>query len=128
MVEISPNDTFVLDNISKPYMAKGEMQPWADQISEISSYENVAVKVSGLFTKAHWSNWSHKTFEPYLDHIVNSFTPVRMMLSSDWPVCLLAATYSVTINLMGDFTKDSTKTEQEFFWAGTAKRFYKFTV
>ncbi|MFM7495526.1 MAG: amidohydrolase family protein [Candidatus Nanopelagicus sp.] len=128
MVKKSPNNSFVLDHISKPYMAKGEMQPWADQISEIASYENVVVKVSGLFTEANWSDWSQETFKPYLDHILNSFSPSRMMFGSDWPVCLLAATYTDTINLMEEFTKNFTKSEQESFWAGTAKRAYKLKV
>lgn len=128
LVKISPNNSFVLDHISKPYMAKGEMQPWADQISQISSFENVAVKVSGLFTEANWHNWNHQTFRPYLDHILNSFTPSRMMFGSDWPVCLLAATYSDTINLMEDFVKDFSDSEQTSFWSGTAKRVYKLKV
>ena len=128
MVKKSPNNNFVLDHISKPYMAKGEMQPWADQISEIASYENVVVKVSGLFTEANWSDWSQETFKPYLDHVLNSFSPSRMMFGSDWPVCLLAATYTDTINLMEEFTKNFTKSEQESFWAGTAKRAYKLKV
>jgi L-fuconolactonase len=128
MVKMSPNNSFVLDHISKPYMAKGEMQPWADQISEIASHENVVVKVSGLFTEANWSNWSHETFMPYLDHILKSFSPSRMMFGSDWPVCLLAATYTDTINLMEEFTKSFSKSEQESFWAGTAKRVYKLKV
>lgn len=97
MVRRSPNNIFVLDHISKPYMAKGEFQPWADQISEISSNENVSVKVSGLFTEANWSDWSIETFRPYFDHILKSFTPSRMMFGSDWPVCLLAATYSLSL-------------------------------
>lgn len=128
MVKRSPNNSFVLDHISKPYMAKGEMQPWADQISEIASHENVVVKVSGLFTEANWSDWSQETFRPYLDHVLNSFSPSRMMFGSDWPVCLLAATYTDTINLMEEFTKNFTKLEQESFWAGTAKRAYKLRV
>ena len=128
MVKMSPNNNFVLDHISKPYMAKGEMQPWADQISEIASHENVVVKVSGLFTEANWSDWSQETFRPYLDHILKSFSPARMMFGSDWPVCLLAATYTDTINLMEEFTKNFTKSEQESFWAGTAKRAYKLRV
>ncbi len=128
MVKRSPNNSFVLDHISKPYMAKGEMQPWADQISEIASHENVVVKVSGLFTEANWSDWSQETFRPYLDHVLNSFSPSRMMFGSDWPVCLLAATYTDTINLMEEFTKNFTKSEQESFWAGTAKRAYKLKV
>ncbi len=128
MVKMSPNNNFVLDHISKPYMAKGEMQPWADQISEIASHENVVVKVSGLFTEANWSDWRHETFKPYLDHILKSFSPARMMFGSDWPVCLLAATYTDTINLMEEFTKNFTKSEQESFWAGTVKRAYKLRV
>ena len=111
MVKRSPNNIFVLDHISKPYMAKGEFQPWADQISEISSHENVSVKVSGLFTEASWSNWSNQTFRPYFDHILKSFSPSRMMFGSDWPVCLLAATYSQTINLMEELTSQLSKAE-----------------
>jgi len=128
LVKQSPNNIFVLDHISKPYIAKGEMQPWADQISEIASYENVSVKVSGLFTEANWSDWSNKSFKPYLNHILKSFTPDRMMFGSDWPVCLLAASYSQTIDLMEEFAKDFSKSEQESFWAGTAKRAYKLKV
>jgi L-fuconolactonase len=128
MVRRSPNNIFVLDHISKPYMAKGEFQPWADQISEISSNKNVSVKVSGLFTEANWSDWSIETFRPYFDHILKSFTPSRMMFGSDWPVCLLAATYSQTINLMEELTGQLTMAEQDSFWSNTAKQFYRLKV
>ena len=128
MVKQSPRNTFVLDHISKPYIAKNEMQPWADQISEIALHENVFVKVSGLFTEANWHNWNHQTFAPYLDHILNTFTPARMMFGSDWPVCLLAATYTDTINLMEEYVKEFSVSEQELFWANTAKRAYKLKV
>lgn len=128
MVRRSPNNIFVLDHISKPYMAKGEFQPWADQISEISSHENVSVKVSGLFTEANWSDWSIETFRPYFEHILKSFTPSRMMFGSDWPVCLLAATYSQTINLMEELTGRLTMAEQDSFWSNTAKQFYRLKV
>jgi L-fuconolactonase len=128
MVKRSPNNVFVLDHISKPYMAKGEINPWADQISQISKFENVSVKVSGLFTEANWSNWNQETFKPYLDHVLNSFTPSRMMFGSDWPVCLLAASYADTISLMENFIGSFSISEQELFWSGTAKRAYKLKV
>lgn len=128
LVKQSPDNVFVLDHISKPYIANGQIQPWADQISEIASYENISVKVSGLFTEANWSDWSNENFKPYLNHILKSFTPDRMMFGSDWPVCLLAASYSQTIELVEDFVKDFSKSEQESFWAGTAKRSYRLKV
>jgi L-fuconolactonase len=128
MVKLSPNNIFVLDHISKPYIAKNIIEPWADQISEIASHENVSVKVSGLFTEANWSDWNNQTFRPYFDHILKSFTPSRMMFGSDWPVCLLAATYSQTINLMEELARQFTKAEQDSFWSGTAKQFYRLKV
>ena len=124
LVKACPNTKFVLDHISKPYIAKGDMQPWADQITELASFENVVVKVSGLFTEADWKNWKKEDFWPYLEHITKSFTPNRMMFGSDWPVCLLAATYRQSIDLVEEFTSKFSESEKNAFWAGTANKAY----
>ena len=124
LVKACPNTKFVLDHISKPYIAKADMQPWADQITELASFENVVVKVSGLFTEADWKNWKKEDFWPYLEHITKSFTPNRMMFGSDWPVCLLAATYKQSIDLVEEFTSKFSESEKNFFWAGTANKAY----
>ena len=128
LVKQSPGTQFVLDHISKPYMAKGEMQPWADKLREIASFENVVIKVSGLFTEADWKNWKAADFWPYLEHVTNLFTPARMMFGSDWPVCLLAATYRQSIDLMEQFTKSFSDAERKYFWAGTANRTYNLKL
>jgi L-fuconolactonase len=128
LVKQSPGTQFVLDHISKPYMAKGEMQPWADKLRELASFENVVIKVSGLFTEADWKNWKAEDFWPYLEHVTKLFTPARMMFGSDWPVCLLAATYRQSIDLMEQFTKSFSSSEQKDFWAGTANRAYNLKL
>ena len=124
LVKACPNTKFVLDHISKPYIAKADMQPWADQITELASFENVVVKVSGLFTEADWKNWKKEDFWPYLEHITKSFTPNRMMFGSDWPVCLLAATYKQSIDLVEEFTSKFSESEKNAFWAATANKAY----
>ena len=124
LVKACPETQFVLDHISKPYIAKSEMQPWADQLAELASFENVVVKVSGLFTEADWQNWKQADFWPYLEQITDSFTPARMMFGSDWPVCLLAATYRQSVDLLEEFTKSFSDAEKNNFWAGTANRAY----
>ena len=128
LVKACPNTKFVLDHISKPYIAKADMQPWADQITELASFENVVVKVSGLFTEADWKNWKKEDFWPYLDHITKSFTPNRMMFGSDWPVCLLAATYKQSIDLVEEFTSKFSESEKNAFWAGTANKAYSLNL
>jgi len=128
LVKACPNTKFVLDHISKPYIAKADMQPWADQITELASFENVVVKVSGLFTEADWKNWKKEDFWPYLEHITKSFTPNRMMFGSDWPVCLLAATYKQSIDLVEEFTSKFSESEKNAFWAGTANKAYSLNL
>jgi L-fuconolactonase len=124
LVKACPDTQFVLDHISKPYIAKGEMQPWADQLAELARFENVVVKVSGLFTEADWKSWKQTDFWPYLEQITNSFTPARMMFGSDWPVCLLAATFRQSVDLVEEFMKSFSDAEKNNFWAGTANRAY----
>jgi L-fuconolactonase len=51
-----------------------------------------------------------------------------MMFGSDWPVCLLAATYSQTVDLMEEFTMEFSNTEKESFWFGAVKRSYRLKV
>jgi L-fuconolactonase len=128
LVKKSPQNIFVLDHLSKPYISKGEIEPWANEITQLSEFDNVYLKVSGLFTEANWNNWHSKDFKPYLHHVLNCFTPSRMMFGSDWPVCLLAATYADTINLMEDFVSTFSHSEKESFWAGTAKLAYRLKV
>ena len=124
LVKQCPNTQFVLDHISKPYIAKGEMQPWANKLAELAGYENVVIKISGLFTEADWKGWKQEDFWPYLDHVTKSFTPTRMIFGSDWPVCLLAATYRQSIDLMEQYTVSFSDAEKNNFWAGTASRAY----
>ena len=104
------------------------MQPWADFLTVLSKFENVVIKVSGLFTEADWNDWSYQSFKPYLDHVTNSFSPSRMMFGSDWPVCLLAATYKQTIEIMEEFTSAFSKSDKSDFWANTAIRTYKLNL
>jgi L-fuconolactonase len=47
-----------------------------------------------------------------------------MMFGSDWPVCLLAATYKQSIDLIDEFTSKFSDSEKNAFWSGTAINAY----
>jgi L-fuconolactonase len=55
--------------------------------------DNVWCKVSGMVTEADWTSWQPTDLEPYVDHVLNVFGAGRLLFGSDWPVCLLAASY-----------------------------------
>lgn len=128
LVKACPNLQFVLDHISKPYIAKEELEPWKSLITELASYENVSCKISGMVTEAKWNTWKPSDFAPYVDHIIESFSPQRLMFGSDWPVALLAASsYSEVVHLAEDLTAKFSETESELFWAKNALSAYKIT-
>lgn len=128
LVKACPNVQFVLDHISKPYIAKEEIEPWKSLITELAAFENVSCKISGMVTEAKWNTWQTIDFAPYVDHIIASFTPQRLMFGSDWPVALLAASsYSEVVHLAESLTAKFSETDNERFWLENAISAYKIT-
>lgn len=128
LVKACPDVQFVLDHISKPYIAKEEIEPWKSLITELASFENVSCKISGMVTEAKWNTWSVEDFVPYVSHIIESFTPQRLMFGSDWPVALLATSkYSDVVRLAEDLTLQFSDSEKALFWGDNAKFSYKIT-
>jgi L-fuconolactonase len=116
---------FVLDHCAKPYIASGVLEPWASQIRQLATHENITCKLSGLVTEADWTRWSPQSLRPYVDIVVEVFGPQRLMFGSDWPVCLLAASYAEVLAAAGELTARLSPAEREAVFAGTARRVYR---
>ena len=125
LVRACPDVQFVMDHISKPYIAKRELEPWRTLMSELATLPNVLCKVSGLVTEANWKNWEVENFKPYIDHVIEIFTPQRLMFGSDWPVANLGGTYSQIVELAEALTSGLSPSEAEFFWHKTAAAAYR---
>lgn len=123
-VQQNPNLQFVLDHIAKPPIKSREFDEWAAFIDKLAAFSNVVCKVSGLATEADWSRWKLDDFKQYLDHIFLRFGKERIMFGSDWPVCLLAASYEESIAIVEDKLGDFTEKEKKAFWAENAIRVY----
>jgi L-fuconolactonase len=97
LVSRCPAVRFVLDHCAKPPIASGEVSAWRDALAPLARHPNVWCKLSGLVTEADWSHWSDDDLTPYLDVAATLFGPDRLLFGSDWPVCLLAASYERVI-------------------------------
>jgi L-fucono-1,5-lactonase len=124
LVEQFPDQPFVLDHIAKPLMREGLFSPWAEDLRTLASFTNVACKLSGLVTEAHWESWQASDIRPYLDIVVEAFTPSRLMIGSDWPVCTLAANYRTTMSLVIDYANRLPADAREAILGGSAAAFY----
>ena len=95
-----PRQRFVLDHLAKPPIKSRAIDGWARGIRELASFPNVYAKLSGLVTEADWEAWTPEDIWPYLDVAFECFGPDRLMIGSDWPVCLCAASYKRAMNVV----------------------------
>jgi L-fuconolactonase len=120
-----PEQRFVIDHLAKPEIKAGKTAPWAAQMREMAQNENVFCKLSGLVTEADWKLWKADDFKPYLDVVFEAFGAERLMFGSDWPVCLLAATYRRMKQLIENYVKGCSEADKENIFGGNAARFYE---
>ena len=115
----------VIDHLAKPNIKEGEWESWKKDINEIAQYPNVYCKISGMATEANWNSWSMDTLKPYIDIAVEAFGTDRIMFGSDWPVCLLASSYSKWLETLQNYFNTFSIDEQSSFFANNAIKFYK---
>lgn len=120
-----PELTFVLDHLGKPPIAEGELGPWADNINALAALPNTVCKLSGMVTEAAWDAWTVQDLRPFAETALDAFGPDRIMFGSDWPVCLLAASYRDVVDAARDLTGSLSPAEQAAVFAGTATRIYR---
>ena len=119
-----PEQKFVIDHLAKPYIKDKQIGEWKNGIEAIAEHENVYCKISGMVTEADWKHWERKDFIPYIDAVVESFGTGRIMFGSDWPVCLVAASYAEVLGIVQDYFSSFSKGEQENFFRNNAIKFY----
>jgi L-fuconolactonase len=90
----------------------------------LAKHPHVTCKLSGLVTEAAWKGWQREDFTPYLEIALDAFGPQRLMVGSDWPVCLLAGEYAEVATIVTTFIATLSPTEQERMLGGTATTFY----
>lgn len=120
-----PEVQFVVDHIGKPVIKESSFNDWAIKMKQLARYQNVHVKLSGMVTEADWDFWQKKDFEPYLETCLEQFGADRLMIGSDWPVCLLAAEYEEVIEIVEDFISGLSETECADIMGQTAAEFYQ---
>lgn len=120
-----PRQKFVLDHLAKPYIKKGLIREWHEDLKKLAALHNVWCKVSGLVTEADWQHHKQSDFEPYIEAAIDAFGIDRLLFGSDWPVCLVAASYKEVFNITHEVLKKFTEDEQAKFFGLNAVAFYK---
>jgi len=94
LVAACPGTRFILDHFGKPDIRSGLLDPWRQHITELAARPNVDCKLSGLVTEADHTAWTSDHLRPYVNHVLATFGPHRLLFGGDWPVVKLAAPYT----------------------------------
>lgn len=124
LVKQFPLQRFVIDHIAKPYIKDGKIDEWKAGMQKLAQHQYVYCKISGMVTEADWNNWTAEQLKPYFDVVVECFGIDRIMFGSDWPVCLVASSYSKWIETVKDYFSSYSTEEQEKVFSANAIRFY----
>lgn len=120
-----PEHTMILDHCAKPGIKDGEMEEWKKGIKQISEFQHLSCKISGLLTEADCENWTPEQIIPYMDHVRECFGSDRILFGGDWPVSNLAGGYSAWHGLVTNWTKNWSEDEQIKFYHNNAGSLYK---
>ncbi len=127
-VDRHPGQSFVLDHIAKPRIRDGSIKVWSQQIRQLAAREHVTCKLSGMVTEADPGIWTEAQLLPYLEVVLDAFGPERLMLGTDWPVCLLGASYLQWVLLIRGFASALSASEQAAVLGETAWSVYQLTT
>jgi L-fuconolactonase len=119
------NVKVVVDHIGKPSIRTGEKTHWELNLAAMATFENAYCKLSGLVTEAHWKQWKFEDIEPFLDEVMETFGPSRVMYGSDWPLCLLATNYAGQLSVIKQYISRLSPSEQQDILHNNALAFYR---
>lgn len=119
-----PEVEMVIDHLAKPYIKDGVVEPWSATMKKLAALPNVHCKVSGMVTEANWATHQPADFTPYLDVVFEAFGPDRLLYGSDWPVCLVAASYEKMKGILDQYLAAFSKEDVAKVMGGNAVDFY----
>jgi L-fuconolactonase len=124
-LERHPDLPVVIDHAAKPDIANGVMEPWASQMRAIAANSAALCKVSGMATEAG-PVWNTAKLQPYVDVLLESFGPERLMFGSDWPVLLEAGDYLRWAATANELMAGVSPEGRGKIFGGNAATFYGF--
>lgn len=120
-----PTLKIVIDHLAKPPLEESERQIWREQLSATAESDNVYAKVSGLNTVTpDFANWTSDDIKPLIDDAIEAFGVDRLMFGSDWPVAVLAGTYTKVWEETNKAIASLSSDEKDAILGGTANSFY----
>jgi len=125
LVRRCPEVDFVLDHCAKPAIRDRQLDPWRQQLRELSESPNVLCKLSGLVTEANPMRCRAEELQPYVRHALDCFGFDRVLFGSDWPVCQLATSFASWLAALKTILANETEANLTRLFRTNAEKIYR---
>ncbi len=127
LVDRQPDLGIIIDHIAKPVIRRGQIDPaWKAGMVELAKRDHVlGVKISGMVTEVVEPQLDEPTLRAYFNETLEIFGVERVMMGTDWPVCLLRIeSYPAWTEWVRGFVADLSPEESEAILDDNAMRIY----
>ncbi len=101
-----------------------EVDQWKKDIDALAKLPNLICKISGVIARVP-KEWGTADLAPIINHCMDSFGPDRVIFGSDWPVCLLGASYRQWVTTLKELIANRPVGDQKKLLSENARKFYK---
>ncbi|MGI8980996.1 MAG: amidohydrolase family protein [Pirellulaceae bacterium] len=138
LCDACPDTRFILDHcgngdvkafhVDKKIEGKPDhdAETWKKDIANIAKRKNCICKISGVIARLP-KGWEAETLAPIINHCLDSFGPDRVIFGSDWPVCLMGASYMDWVVGLKAIIASRPIAEQKKLLHDNAVKFYGLT-
>jgi L-fuconolactonase len=127
--EKTPELKMVIDHLGQPPITSGRLGRWGDSIKAAAANPNVYAKISGLGTASGApESWTAADVRPYIEYVLEVFSPERCMCGGDWPVSVLAGGYVKAWTIYREVLASQPQDVKDRVLSGTAIQFYSLKI
>lgn len=119
-----PGLSLIIDHLSKPPIASGDLTEWRRLMAAAAEYPNVYAKVSGLDTAGVPETWTVDDLRPAFEHALETLGADRLMYGGDWPISILGGGYARQHAAFTALIAELSQDEQRAIKSATAIRVY----
>jgi len=131
VAEKIPGLKMVFDHLNWPPISTGEkFGKWGQLMKTAARHKNLYAKISGLGTASgNFHNRSADDIKPYVEFVLQHFGTERCFCGGDWPVSMLANSYSQTWQITKDILANLlSEEEKEKVFYFNANSFYNLRL
>jgi predicted TIM-barrel fold metal-dependent hydrolase len=127
IVAACPGTRFILDHCGNPQagFTAQQTEAWKKGLAALAAKANVVCKVSGIIANGFKKGqWKADDLAPFVNAVLDTFGPDRVMFGGDWPVCTVGGTFAEWLSALRAIVAPRPEAEQRKLFHDNAEKCY----